>query len=761
MSGDTARHNDSVASIILANAQIEIRFDASNGRITAIRNISKELDLITSVLDSPPWRLELDRSREWIEYFTAFSYSLEETGGENRAVTLRWETEFGITLVSRVAIAQDEPSIQFTIAAENRGDYAIDKIEYPFITGVGSLGKPPTSSCLVHSQGTGFLFRDPAHTFLPEIGRKQGLRYSPYPEGFNGSTMQFMAYYAEQKGGFYFATRDHGKAMKWFNFFKDVESAALTVSFMHQNPAVVAGLDFAPEYPVEISALSEGTWYEAAERYKRWAIQQSWTAQGKLADRPQRAHWLLEEVGICTFGINAAHDRSAWLNAFHQMANRPVFHILGPNWARTGQDYMNSIPAGALEEWLPAIFSGENLDTIRRNGDYWGPFEFDLLCSHQGSRSEPVLESRTLLPHQKYSFDRYRFPFMCPATSFWHDFHVARDQQIVADHAPDSIYYDISVNNVLMACRSTHHNHQSGGGAEIVDAYIDMFAGTKAAMAQAAGRYLPLGAEMITELMIPCFDYYQARAEASPVSSFEGDFWRQWLIEGRVEKIPLFAYVYHEYGPTRMDGWAKLSPEIGDIFYWVASRVILWGGLFELNYEFSALEMLDGKNDDPAEHYFHFDSRSYTIDPDKAAFVGEVARARTGWANPYLAYGTMMAPPELEVPMITLDYFLYDCAQHLPHYEEHGKISVPSVVCSAWNYQGEKAAILFVNLQTEVQSVEIPLDLSYCKLKPEQEVSLFQLTDDEATPLGTLQPQQVIPLTLPPRKIVGLEMRPI
>ena len=82
------------------------------------------------------------------------------------------------------------------------------------------------------------------------------------------------------------------------------------------------------------------------------------------------------------------------------MASRPVFHILGPNWARTGQDYMNSIPTGALEEWLPATFSNENLDAIRRNGDYWAPFEFDLLCSHQGSRSEPVIESRTLLPHR-------------------------------------------------------------------------------------------------------------------------------------------------------------------------------------------------------------------------------------------------------------------------------------------------------------------------------------------------------------------------
>ena len=108
---------------------------------------------------------------------------------------------------------------------------------------------------------------------------------------------------------------------------------------------------------------------------------------------------------------------------------------------------------------------------------------------------------------------------------------------------------------------------------------------------------------MISELLIPQVDFFQARAEASPSSGFEADFWRAWVVEGTVEKIPLFAYVYHEYGPVRMDGWAKLAAEAGDIFYWVASRVALWGGLFELNYEFSGLEMLDD-NDDVME-VFH------------------------------------------------------------------------------------------------------------------------------------------------------------
>jgi hypothetical protein len=311
-----------------------------------------------------------------------------------------------------------------------------------------------------------------------------------------------------------------------------------------------------------------------------------------------------------------------------------------------------------------------------------------------------------------------------------------------------------------MACRSPHHGHAVGGGGEIAEAYGRMFADTADAVSRSAGRKIPLGAEMITELTLPHFDYYQARAEASPVSNFEADRWRQWLIDGAVEKIPLFAYVYHEYGPVRMDGWSKLSKEVGDIFYWVASRVTLWGGLFELNYEFSPLETLDGQNDDPQEHYHRFAAREYGIDPAKAAFVGEIARARTGWANPYLAYGVMLRPPRIVVPDIALEYFLYNCGARIPHYEERGEITVPSVVCSAWDYRGERAALVFVNLQEEEQTIEIPLDLASFPLRTQGEPRLFRMTNDEQMPLDPLGPQRTVSLTLPSRKVVGLELRP-
>src|SRR5262249_37300462 len=137
------------------------------------------------------------------------------------------------------------------------------------------------------------------------------------------------------------------------------------------------------------------------------------------------------------------------------------------------------------------------------------------------------------------------------------------------------------------------------------------FSDTKAAMNAAADRTVAQGTEMVNEVFIPVIDFYQARAEASPLASFEGDFFRKWIIAGSAEKVPLFTYIYHEYGPVRMDGWSKLSIEVGDLFYWVASRVALWGGLFEINGEFSPLESLNGQEDRADEHYYQFENRSY------------------------------------------------------------------------------------------------------------------------------------------------------
>ncbi|HWE60925.1 MAG TPA: DUF6259 domain-containing protein, partial [Chloroflexota bacterium] len=441
-------------------------------------------------------------------------------------------------------------------------------------------------------------------------------------------------------------------------------------------------------------------------------------------------------------------------------------HLLGPSWPRTEADYHNNLPGG-LADWFPARFNTANLDLIHANGDYLVPFEFDLLFGRGEDRADAAAGERALqiFPTPTLSRDAYHFPFLCPASPFTRALHSERDRMLVAQHQVDGVYYDISLNNVRHICLSSEHSHAPGEAATISAAYKTLLAETTAAMSEAAaGRTVPQGTELINEQMIPYLWFYQARAEASPAAPFEAGPFRDLIKQGSAEKIPLFTYVYHEHGPVRLDGWAKLSREQGDFIYFVLGRVFLQGGLIELNYEFSPLEDVTGRQDVPAEHYWHFDERHYAIDPDLARFVGRLARARLGAANRYLAYGAMCRPAPIAVEgetILDLAYFLYNCGRDQRGYEEQGTMRVPAVLHTAWRYREEGAAWLLLNLATDVRTVRLDLTAPAIATDSPARWQLRYVQEQEPSrDLGALNERQEIRLTLPPRCPVMIEAMP-
>lgn len=390
-------------------------------------------------------------------------------------------------------------------------------------------------------------------------------------------------------------------------------------------------------------------------------------------------------------------------------------------------------------------------------------------CSKMwGSASDTAVGSDALqvIPQPTLSRDAYDFPFLCPVVPFARDLHRARDRRLVEEYRVDGVYYDISVNNVRHICVSTEHDHALGDSVEMTTAYRTLLSDTANAMHDAAADVtVPQGTEMINEQMLGVIAFYQARAEASPASSFEAGPFRELIKAGSAEKIPLFAYVYHEYGPVRLDGWAKLSREQGDFVYFVLGRVFVQGGLIELNYEFSGLEDLEDCSDEAGEHYFAFDRREYVIDPDLAQFVTGLSRARVGRANRYLAYGAMRRPAPCVVHgkgTVELEYFLYNCSQTVSEYEDRGVMTVPAVLQTAWHYRDHSAAWILLNVGATEVTVDLTLDpVSVRQLKPGSYVVTSYKEGQEPQEVGALSARRVIELTLPPRRPVLLEASPM
>ena len=572
----------------------------------------------------------------------------------SQSVAVTWALEHGLTLRVGLVLDSGEGELRCTLALDNSENRPIAAVAYPYVAGIGRLGAEAEGDELVHPYATGFAVRNPLDHLPPVVRETEGQQpvvLGLYPEGFSGSTMQFMAYSAVGRGGFYVATEDGAGREKWLNFYRHPEGD-LRLSVWHGPHDYAAERSVKPEYVTVLAALDGGTWYDAADRYKAWAVEQSWVAQGPLWSREDRSRRLLEEVGVCTFGINPRWNRAPWVTAIDRIAGTPVLHILGPNWPRIESNYMNNHPGG-LADWFPATFNPENLQVIRENGDYLVPFEFDLLFGRAEGRSETEagVQALQVIPQPTFSRDAYDFPFLCPATPFARDLHAARDRTLAGEYGVDGVYYDISVNNVRHICVSPDHGHEPGDTVALTAAYRALLADTAAAMREVTGGgVLPQGTEMINEQMVPVVAFYQARAEASPASTFEAGPFRDLIKTGTAEKIPLFSYVYHEYGPVRLDGWAKLSREQGDFVYFVLGRVFAQGGLIELNYEFSGLEDLDESSDAAVEHYFAFDRRQFAIDPELAEFVSTLSRSACGESEPipglrcHAASGAMCHP---------------------------------------------------------------------------------------------------------------------
>jgi len=754
-----------VEHVTLDNPCMRIVVDGTTGALREIVHKQAGLALIAAPERAArhPFMIVLDDGttlRTWTQC------AVMSDVGAAGAVTVRWTVERGLELTARLHVDDTSGDLRCRVTLANPRDLPVAALAYPYIAGIGRLGDAPDDDELAHPYATGFLVRNPLDHLPPvtsETEAQEPIALGLYPEGFSGSTMQFMAYSAAGRGGFYIATEDGLGREKWLNFYRHPEGD-LRLSIWHSPSSRATRGEIAVGYPIVLAALDGGTWYDAAERYKAWVTRQAWVAQGPLWDRDDRCRWLLDRVGLCTFGINARHSRAAWLAAIDRIAGTPVLHLLGPNWSRLPADYRDNLPGG-LADWFPASFDPDNLAVIRQNHDYLVPFEFDLLFGRGVGQTEEVAGTRALqvFPQPTLSRDEYRrFPYLCPACAFTRALHIARDRALVEEWPVDGIYYDISLNNVRHICLSDAHEHRPGDTGAITSAYRDLLTATGGAMRDAAGGTpLPQGSELINEQMLPVLSFYQARAEASPAAPFEAAPFRALIKAGKADKIPLFAYVYHEYGPVRLDGWAKLSREQGDYVYFILGRVFLQGGLIELNYEFSALEDVDGHHDAPDEHYFPFDDRHYAIDPRLAEFVGHLARARVGRANRYLAYGTMRRPAPLTVQgdtTLDMEYFSYNCGQTFPEYEDRGTMRVPTVLQGAWRHREESAAWLLLNLATEERVATLTLTPALIGIASS---SSWQLTlhreDGGGTHLGTLDGRRDVRLSLPPRHVVMIE----
>ncbi len=734
--------------LTLENDAVRVTLSEVDGRILELFDKQRDRAYVKDDKSTPAFLVSAATEMQETEaVFSVVSMAAE-------GCTLHWDMP-DATLTANIALLEDGVSFQASLV--NREKSHIRAFEYPIVGSLADYGK---RGYLAHPYATGVLFQDP-QSCLPATG---GLRYAPYPESFSGASMQFCAYYEENAGGLYFAALDGDAHQKWFNAY--TQNGALVISHMTGYEEIGSEVTIEMPYEFHIRFMGPGGWREAAELYKPWALSQKWCRRGLAIERAedQKADWLLEDVGYATFGINAGADRTQWLDQYRLDIGTKGFHILGPDWANTQQNFYNSVPGG-LQDWLPTKFNQNNLENIRKGGDYYAPFEFDFLVGLDKSDAKKLMSHLQKFPSPTFSHDAYTFNMLCPADPFTVAFHRDKNVQMMKEAQMDAMYYDISANNLIKICLSDKHGHTPGGGHEITEGYQTVYQETQQALCAEAKKYVPLGTEMMNETLLGELDYYQARAWAQPSSTLETWPFRQQMRKGTAQMIPLFDYVYHEMGTVRLDGWGKLVAETGDYFYSIVSRVYLWGGLYEINHEYSPMEELNGQENSPEEHYFRFDPQHNAYSADRALYVKSFAGARTGPANPYWAYGTMTVEPAIEIPKVFFHWYHYNHGQGDSSYKASGDIKQPAVLTSAYVSPEGSYALFLSNAHDKAHTLTFDLSHQVLRLSEgEKKVSMLSGFDQELpqiADLGVLQPGKVraITLELAPYTLYMLEIK--
>jgi len=161
-----------------------------------------------------------------------------------------------------------------------RARYGIERVRFPLLT-LAPIGKAE-DDLLLYPRYRGGLIEKPFQDGYNLMAF--------YPHNFN---MQFQALYNKKsKKGLYLATRDPKASFMCFEIKR--RASGIYWRPAHFPPNITfAGEDFNLPYDCVIGPF-EGDWYDAAQIYRKWAVNQFWCRKGKLSVRRDIPTWYKE-----------------------------------------------------------------------------------------------------------------------------------------------------------------------------------------------------------------------------------------------------------------------------------------------------------------------------------------------------------------------------------------------------------------------------------------------------------------------------------
>ncbi len=223
-------------------------------------------------------------------------FSWEHASGDDGATVLRLQTtgidvkEQGAILdvIVTVELRPNDPAVRWRIAVRNRSErYGIERIRFPILP-LAPIGEAGDNVFIFPRERGGYI-ADPFNAPTGfDAGLSTGGKY--YPVDFN---MQFQALYnRESNHGIFLGTQDPAASL--MNIQVRNTPDVITWRPGHFPPNIT----FAEEHfdlPYDcITRPFQGDWFDAAQIYRGWALQQFWASKGPLLDRDDSPAWFKE-----------------------------------------------------------------------------------------------------------------------------------------------------------------------------------------------------------------------------------------------------------------------------------------------------------------------------------------------------------------------------------------------------------------------------------------------------------------------------------
>lgn len=657
--------------IKIGNSLLEISLSRSqSGGISQILNKALGREYRSSKnVSAALWRIQLATQVDDIRWKSSGWFGNEdcsltfETASKANLLQMqmRWVKPYVAEVYVSVAISADDPLTYWRLSVTLLDDkLAVMEVRFPYLSGMDTISGNPQSDRLLLPDGTGVLIGDPYHAFAKE---GEGT-WKVYP---HQQSLQFATFYAENYGGVYLAANDTDGYTKQISYrMMGKESHCLMYSHF---PAVSAGVQVSMPYWT-ILGVHSGDWREAARVYKKWATKQWWVSKGSLANRKD----LIERVGSLGVLLNTRTMRNdqysgVFSDAYRGLSLfRPPFFVSWWGWEqydnwkwpevfppREGDESFKSIVRFLHSNDLKVLLSVLCMT-----------YDIDLPNYDSAKGSRVMLADGT---HPEQLQPEGLKAFMCWGATSWKDLIHSLVRRLVADFDVDCIDLDwLFVAFRGEMCFDPHHGHPIGGGnwwfKSVKNGIEEILTDLRLKKPT-----LCIASEEINELFIPYIDLYWDAVHV--------------MLEHReqtsnaVSAIPVFSTIYHEFGPVGVGcNWFGAPQDYTALGH---ARAFVRGEL--LWFE----PMLHASN---------------------SALAKEIADARTGFAYPYVVFGSWVDTPVVESPKKRIKFeFGYGFWGNLTI-----DIVVPEVLAETWKAPSGSIGIVLASLSDNKIQLNMTVD---------------------------------------------------